>query len=44
MNNFGTINEVYEDFFNGHKPARSLVQVSQLPKGADIEIEAIAVI
>lgn len=44
MNNFGTINEVYEDFFNGHKPARSLIQVSQLPKGADIEIEAIAVI
>ncbi|NLK44297.1 MAG: RidA family protein [Tissierellia bacterium] len=44
MNNFGTINKVYDEFFNGHKPARSLVQVSQLPKGADIEIEAIAVL
>lgn len=44
MNNFGTINEIYAEFFNGHKPARSLVQVSQLPKGADIEIEAIAVL
>lgn len=42
--NFGMINEVYEEFFNGHKPARSLVQVVQLPKGADIEIEAIAVL
>lgn|SRR5690606_717504 len=44
MNNFSLINEEYDKFFNGHKPARSLVQVSQLPKGADIEIEAIAVV
>ncbi|NLV89814.1 MAG: RidA family protein [Tissierellia bacterium] len=44
MNNFETINKIYDEFFNGHKPARSLVQVSQLPKGADIEIEAIAVL
>jgi len=44
MNNFGSINEVYDEFFNGHKPARSLVQVAQLPKGADIEIEAVAVL
>ncbi|HEY8362685.1 MAG TPA: RidA family protein [Tissierellaceae bacterium] len=44
INNFGAINEEYEEFFNGHKPARSLVQVAQLPKGADIEIEAVAYI
>ncbi|MFA5576535.1 MAG: RidA family protein [Tissierellaceae bacterium] len=42
MANFSLINEVYDDFFEGHKPARSLVQVAALPKEADIEIEAIA--
>ncbi len=44
MNNFSLINETYDKFFDGHKPARSLVQVSRLPKDADIEIEAIAII
>ncbi len=42
IGNFTQINEVYADFFGDHKPARSLVQVAALPKGADIEIEAIA--
>lgn len=42
--NFPLINEVYAEFFGDHKPARSLVEVSQLPKGGDIEIEAIAII
>lgn len=44
MNDFPKINEVYEEFFGNHKPARSLVQVAALPKGADIEIEGIAII
>lgn len=44
MNNFSSINEVYADFFGDHKPARSLVEVARLPKDADIEIEAIAII
>ncbi|CAK7069333.1 reactive intermediate/imine deaminase [Tissierella sp. P1] len=44
MNDFSKINEVYAEFFGDHKPARSLVQVAALPKGADIEIEAIAII
>ncbi len=44
MNDFSEINEVYAEFFGDHKPARSLVQVAALPKGADIEIEAIAII
>lgn len=44
MNNFSLINEVYAEYFTEHKPARSLVEVSKLPKGADIEIEAIAII
>ncbi len=44
MGNFSSINEVYEEYFNEHKPARSCVEVSQLPKDGNIEIEAIAVL
>lgn len=42
IKNFGAINEVYAQYFSNHKPARSLVEVSNLPKGGVIEIEAIA--
>ncbi len=42
MEDFGTINEEYDEFFKGHKPARALVEVAKLPKDAVIEIEAIA--
>lgn len=42
MNNFSLVNEVYSEFFSNHKPARSLVEVSKLPKNGEIEIEAIA--
>lgn len=41
MNDFPQINEAYAEFFQEHKPARSCVQVSRLPKDARIEIEAI---
>lgn len=44
IGNFSLINEVYAEYFTDHKPARSLVEVSKLPKGGDIEIEAIAMI
>lgn len=44
MEDFGDVNEEYDKFFNGHKPARSCVEVSKLPKDGIIEIEAIAVI
>lgn len=43
INNFSLVNEVYAEYFTDHKPARSLVEVSNLPKGADIEIEALAI-
>ena len=43
MENFSSINEVYAEYFKEHKPARSLVEVSRLPKDGVIEIEAIAV-
>ena len=42
MGDFGTVNEIYAAYFGGHKPARSCVEVSALPKGGLVEIEAIA--
>lgn len=39
---FAEFNELYAKAFGAHKPARSTVQVAALPKGARIEIEAIA--
>lgn len=35
-------NEEYASFFGAHKPARSAVPVKDLPRGVNIEIEAIA--
>lgn len=43
LSNFAEVNEVYGSFFTGSYPARSCVEVSKLPKGVDIEIEAIAI-
>lgn len=40
---FGQVNEAYGSFFQGDYPARVCVEVSALPKGAKIEIDAIAV-
>ncbi len=42
MNDFGAINEVYQEFFDGAYPARSCVEVARLPKDVMIEIEAVA--
>jgi 2-iminobutanoate/2-iminopropanoate deaminase len=41
MDDFVTVNKVYGDFFNGHTPARSTVEVARLPKDVLVEIEAI---
>ena len=40
---FGAMNEVYASYFTGVCPARSAFQVAALPKGARVEIEAVAV-
>jgi len=40
---FPAMNEVYAKHFGAHKPARSTVQVSALPKGVRVEIDAVAV-
>jgi 2-iminobutanoate/2-iminopropanoate deaminase len=42
MGDFPVVNEVYGSFFTGDKPARSTIEVAALPKGGQVEIEAIA--
>jgi reactive intermediate/imine deaminase len=42
MNDFVTMNGVYSQFFEEHKPARSTVEVARLPKDVLVEIECIA--
>ena len=42
ISTFGSVNEVYKQYFTAPCPARSCVEVSALPLGAKIEIEAIA--
>ena len=44
MGDFAAMNEVYAAFFTGACPARAAVQVAALPKGALVEIEAIAAV
>lgn len=44
MNDFPRINEVYGEYFNNHKPARSCVEVARLPKDVLVEIEVIALV
>jgi 2-iminobutanoate/2-iminopropanoate deaminase len=43
MADFAAVNEVYGRRFPGHKPARATVAVKELPKGALVEIDCIAV-
>jgi len=42
MNYFSRVNKVYSEYFKDKFPARSCVEISRLPKDAQIEIEAIA--
>lgn len=43
MEDFGKINEIYAEYFQGTFPARSCVEVARLPKDVLIEIEAISI-
>ena len=43
INDFGLVNGIYAEYFTSEEPARSCVQVAKLPKGALIEVEAVAV-
>lgn len=42
LGNFQTLNTIYAEYFGDHKPARTTVQVSALPKGSLVEIDLIA--
>ena len=43
LDDFQTVNEVYGSYFKQEPPARSTIQVAALPKGANVEIEVIAI-
>lgn len=43
INDFAPMNEVYAEFFTGVTPARAAFEVAAIPKGALVEIEAVAV-
>ncbi len=42
MDEFGTINEAYGQYFKSNPPARETVEVSKLPKNVNVEISCIA--
>ena len=44
LDNFATVNSVMTDYFHEPYPARAAVGVASLPKGADVEAEAIIVV
>jgi 2-iminobutanoate/2-iminopropanoate deaminase len=44
MNDFAAMNAIYTTYFTENPPGRSAVEVAKLPRGAMVEIEAIAVI
>lgn len=45
LNDFAAVNKIYGSYFEGvEPPARATVQVSALPRGAKVEIDAIAVV
>jgi len=43
MNDFAAMNEAFTEYFGDHKPARFCIAAVGLPKGAKVEIDAIAV-
>ncbi len=42
ISRFSEFNEVYQEYFQDNKPARVVIQAAALPKGAEVEIEAVA--
>ena len=42
MAKFPEFNEIYQNYFSDHRPARAFIEVSGLPKGALVEIKCIA--
>lgn len=44
MQDFAAVNEIYGSRFKGDPPARATVQVAGLPRGVNVEIDAVAVL
>jgi 2-iminobutanoate/2-iminopropanoate deaminase len=44
MGDFTSVNEVYGEFFDDEPPARVAIQAAALPRGADVEIDAIVAV
>jgi len=44
MNDFGSMNAVYAEYFKENPPARSTVQVAALPRSGAVEIELVALL
>jgi 2-iminobutanoate/2-iminopropanoate deaminase len=44
MGDFTRVNEVYGEFFDDEPPARVAIQAAALPRGADVEIDAIVAV
>ena len=44
MGDFARVNEVYGEFFGDEPPARVAIQAAALPRGADVEIDAIVAV
>lgn len=44
MGAYAEVNEVYQKVFSGHLPARTVVGVSALPRGASLEVELVAAV
>lgn len=44
MGEFERFNQIYEEYFDMSKPARAVVEVSRLPKGSKVEIDAVAIL
>ncbi|MDH3974221.1 MAG: RidA family protein [Deltaproteobacteria bacterium] len=42
LSDFSTVNEIYGNYFKENPPARATVEVSSLPRGVEVEIEAVA--
>ncbi len=42
MGNFVEFNGIYQEYFSDHRPARAVIEVSALPKGAVVEVKCIA--
>jgi len=44
IDEFGQMNEIYQEYFPAPHPARSAFEVTALPKGGRVEIEAVALV